>query len=45
MKKIDFAKYLKTSQNGLEVAKAVQIADRWMIGSMVDGSMVNRSNS
>ena len=39
-----------TSQNGLEVAKAGQIADRWSIGLMVDGSMVNglmvdRSNS
>ena len=38
-------KRLKTSRNGLEVAKAGQIADRWSIGSMVDGLMVDRSNS
>ena len=39
---------ITTSQNGLEVAKAGQIADRWSIGSMVDGSigfLVDRSNS
>ena len=32
----------KTSQNGLEVAKVGQIANRWMIGLMVNGSMVDR---
>ena len=36
---------ISTSRNGLEVAKAGQIANRWSIGSMVDGSMVDRSNS
>ena len=35
----------KQDENGLEVAKAGQIADRWSIGSMVDGWMVDRSNS
>ena len=34
----------KTSQNGLEVAKVGQIANRWMIGLMVNGSMVDRLN-
>ena len=34
---------ISTSRNGLEVAKAGQIANRWSIGSMVDGSKVNGS--
>ena len=32
----------ETSRYGLEVVKAGQIANRWLIGLMVDGSMVIR---